>query len=256
MKDNSKSQGESQQTGTIYLLTCTVNGKQYVGQTRQKLHDRIRQHKNGTKYSAVDMAIQKYGLENFTVEVLETCPVEKLDEREIFWIRELKTRSPHGYNLTDGGNSNSNPSEETRKKISENHADFSGENNPNYGKECSPETREKIAASHRGKPSPQRGVKRSPETCKRISDAMKGKPSPRKGVKLSPETKEKMSKSKKGKGRPHTPETRRKISEANKGKPSPQRGVPRSEETKAKISEAQKAAWARRKKALENGGGK
>ena len=226
--------------GTIYLLTCTLNGKQYVGQTRQKLGRRISQHKSDSKKkraTGIAAAIRNHGLENFTVEVLETCPVDKLNEREKFWIRELNTRTPNGYNLTDGGDGNSNPSEETRKKISENHADVSGENNPNYGKECSPETREKIAAAHRGKPSPRKGVKLSPETKEKIAAAHRGKPSPRKGKK-------------------HTPESIAKMSESKKGKPSPLKGKPLSPETRQKLSDALKAAWARRKKALENGGGK
>lgn len=42
-------------------------------------------------------------------------------------------------------------SEETRKKISENHADISGENNPFYGKCHSKETKNKISASRKGK---------------------------------------------------------------------------------------------------------
>ncbi|MBR1807015.1 MAG: hypothetical protein IJ774_11620, partial [Selenomonadaceae bacterium] len=41
-----------------------------------------------------------------------------------------------------------------------------------------------------------------------------------------------------------------------KGKPSPLKGKPLSPETRQKLSDALKAAWARRKKALENGGGK
>ena len=36
-------------------------------------------------------------------------------------------------------------SEETRKKISEHHADFSGENHPMYGKHPSEETRQKMS---------------------------------------------------------------------------------------------------------------
>ena len=216
--------------GVIYLITCRINGKPYVGQTRQKLERRISQHKSGKGKSAVDIAIAKYGWENFSVAFLEVCPVAMLNEREKFWIAALNSKAPHGYNLTDGGGSNSNPSKETRAKISANHADVRGKNNPNYGKKCSSETRRKI------------------------SEARKGQPSPRKGKKHSEESKAKMSAIKKGKkGKPHSLETRAQISASNKGKPSRQKGKQRTEETKAKISVALKVAWARRKKAVENG---
>ena len=91
MKDNNNSAVESQQAdgvamGTIYSITCLINGKLYVGQTRQPLKRRISQHKCDSKKRAkcgVDAAIRKYGFENFTVKILEVCPVEMLNEREI-----------------------------------------------------------------------------------------------------------------------------------------------------------------------------
>lgn len=112
---------ESQpRTGLIYLITNTVNGMNYVGQTIQKLSVCLRQHKNG-KDQLIDKAIQKYGWENFTHEVLEeNIPREMLDEREIFWIAKLNTKIPNGYNLTDGGDSakGKQSSKETCAKIS------------------------------------------------------------------------------------------------------------------------------------------
>lgn len=42
--------------------------------------------------------------ENFTVEIIERCLSQaELNERERFWIKVLKSKSPNGYNLTDGG---------------------------------------------------------------------------------------------------------------------------------------------------------
>ena len=74
----------------------------YVGQTIQPLRERIWQHKHhGELY--VDQEIQRLGWENFTVEVLETCPFKLLNAREIFWIASLNTKYPNGYNLTSGG---------------------------------------------------------------------------------------------------------------------------------------------------------
>ena len=89
--------------GIIYLIVNLINGKKYVGQTYQKLEERIKQHVSCIKKRGVDLAIQEYGIDNFSYEIIEECPIEKLDEREIFWIAELNTRFPNGYNLTNGG---------------------------------------------------------------------------------------------------------------------------------------------------------
>lgn len=88
--------------GVIYCITCLLNNMKYVGQTKRSLKVRISEHRRGNQY--VDKAIQKYGLENFVVEVLEECDTqEQLDACEIFWIYKLNCKKPNGYNLTDGG---------------------------------------------------------------------------------------------------------------------------------------------------------
>lgn len=228
MKDNSNSGGESQQTGVVYKITCLITGKPYVGQTRQKLNRRIAGHKSSRRgRPGIDVAIRKYGWENFTVEVIETCPVEKLNEREIFWIRELNSKAPNGYNLTDGGDGGLNPSEETRAKISANHADFSGAKNGFYGKRHSEESRAKMSVAKKGKSHKPH----SQETRDKISASEKGKH-------VSEETRAKISSA--GKGRKLTAETRARMSVAHKGKTRPPATI-------AKIAAAVKAAWARKK---------
>ena len=274
----------SGQMGVIYKITCLVNGKGYVGKTKQKLEKRMTQHRYESKKGSIGLgaAIEKYKWENFTVEILEECPVELLSDREIFFIRELDTKAPNGYNLTDGGEGLVNPSAETRAKMSVNHPDISGEKNPNYGKKTPPEVCAKISAGNKGKHSerkgqktppevcakisahhadvsgeknPNYGKKTPPEVCAKISAANKGKPSPQKGRKRSPETCAKISAACMGrpsprKGKKHTPESIAKMSAAKKGK----KGTPHTPESKSKIAAALKAAWARRKKAVENGG--
>lgn len=51
-------------------------------------------------------AVNKYGKDNFTVELLESCNSrEELNSKEIYWIAELNSRDPDiGYNLAEGGN--------------------------------------------------------------------------------------------------------------------------------------------------------
>ena len=81
-----------------------LNWKLYVGQTRQPIEKRFLQHSKAD--SPLGNAMQDCGLENFTIEVIETCGTpEQLRTREMFWIRVLKCKVPNGYNQTDGGES-------------------------------------------------------------------------------------------------------------------------------------------------------
>lgn len=92
--------------GFIYKITNRVNGKVYIGQTRFTVEHRFKQHvKNYNvehRTQPLYMAFAKYGVENFQVETLEECSVDKLDEREIFWIAKYDSFK-HGYNATLGG---------------------------------------------------------------------------------------------------------------------------------------------------------
>lgn len=102
--------------GVIYKITCLVNGKPYIGKTKQTLNRRIGQHKLAN--SVIGQAIRKYGWENFTVEVLEECDTpEQLNEREQFWIAHFNSKTPNGYNCTAGGDGLSCPSVETIEKM-------------------------------------------------------------------------------------------------------------------------------------------
>ena len=92
--------------GCIYLVTNTINGKQYIGKTTDRLARRWIHHCNGrdVAHSLIDAAIQRYGEEAFTLETIEESNDEAiLYEMEAFCIQELGTRIPRGYNLTDGG---------------------------------------------------------------------------------------------------------------------------------------------------------
>lgn len=73
----------------IYLITNKVNGKRYVGQTSKTVEERFRDHIEDcytTKYNNRPLykAIKKYGVNNFTIEVLEECPNSVVNEREIY----------------------------------------------------------------------------------------------------------------------------------------------------------------------------
>lgn len=92
---------------SIYVITNTINNKQYVGKTNFNVEKRFKEHlqdsfKNCSENRPLYKAIRKYGKENFSVEVLEECSIEESYEREIFWIKEKNTYL-NGYNATIGG---------------------------------------------------------------------------------------------------------------------------------------------------------
>ena len=102
----------------IYLIMNRINFKKYVGLTSRKVARRFYEHSINRK-SAIGLAIQKYGSDNFLIVVLEVCEtLEKANEREKFWIAFHDCIAPNGYNRTDGGNTHSF-SEEALHNMSE-----------------------------------------------------------------------------------------------------------------------------------------
>ena len=93
--------------GKIYLISNTVNDKLYVGQTIQKLSKRFNGHccyskSDRSSNMYIKRAIHKYGKDKFKMTLIEECPVELLNDREIYWISFYDTYNK-GYNLTKGG---------------------------------------------------------------------------------------------------------------------------------------------------------
>lgn len=90
----------------IYKITNLENGQAYIGQSVD-CKERARQHiKAGLSSSRATnklyQQMQDDGLYNFTFEVLEEVPREKLNERETYWIDFYKTKE-YGMNGTKGG---------------------------------------------------------------------------------------------------------------------------------------------------------
>lgn len=106
----------------IYKITNQINGKVYIGQSRDIKHRRCCHEydlkNNRHKNPHLQRAYNK-NPEAFTFDIVCTCKEEDLDELEIFYIRKYRsTDQEHGYNLDSGGNSSGRVSEETRAKIS------------------------------------------------------------------------------------------------------------------------------------------
>lgn len=86
----------------IYLITNQINGKQYVGLTTRTSEERFKEHLCGNQF--VDKAIQKYGSNNFTLEILcKPKTIESLMEKESYWADKLNTYYPNGYNIAKCG---------------------------------------------------------------------------------------------------------------------------------------------------------
>ena len=94
---------------TIYCFTNLINDKKYIGSTIQEPNVRYNQHlynathENAHQYDyPLYQAIRKYGLRNFTFEILYQidCSEEKIREIEQQYIIKYNTLSPNGYNQT------------------------------------------------------------------------------------------------------------------------------------------------------------
>jgi len=93
-----------QRWGCVYRLTNTVNNKVYIGQTVE-FKKRMYNHKceSYSPDTPISQAIQKYGWENFTKEILiDDVPEEDLKNLEDSYIEVEETLVPNGYNVLNG----------------------------------------------------------------------------------------------------------------------------------------------------------
>lgn len=96
--------------GYIYKITNTVNNKIYIGKTVNTIEYRWHQHiceatnKKNTKI-LLHKAINKYGHDKFTIEIIEQCDNKLLDEKEKLYINLYDSfyTKGKGYNMTQGG---------------------------------------------------------------------------------------------------------------------------------------------------------
>lgn len=143
------------QDGRSYFVYrhTSPSGKVYVGITSQAPTRRWA-HGHGYRHNPYFLkAIQKYGWDNFTHEVLcSGLSKEAACEKEMELIRFHRSNNEeYGYNLSSGGEFPSTGitlSEETRRKLSESKR---GDKSPWYGKKFSEEHRRKMRESHLGK---------------------------------------------------------------------------------------------------------
>lgn len=172
------------------MITCNVNNKRYIGRKTSTIF-------LGEKYLGsglhIKRAVQKYGRENFNVQLLEECEeIAELIEREVFWIKYFNAvESENFYNHSPGGyhegflpgDLNIAKSARARRINSEKH----------LGKKMNREFSERQRQIHLGKPSGmlgkqhteqfkieqaertrKRNLERDPEIYKKVSESAKG----------------------------------------------------------------------------------
>lgn len=93
--------------GKIYCISNNINNKLYIGKTLFTLQKRFEEHCKDSKKELKEKrplyaAMRLYGIENFSIKLIEECELSELEERERHWINYYHTYT-EGYNATLGG---------------------------------------------------------------------------------------------------------------------------------------------------------
>jgi group I intron endonuclease len=238
----------------IYRITCTANGKIYIGSAislkvrRQHHWNRLKAKAHGNRH--LQNAWNKHGPDAFTWDVIEFVATEQLIDREQHFIDQFDSCNPRlGFNISPTAGSCLGCKHTDEGKARKSAA--------LKGKKKSPEAVEKVRLALLGKPgkpwteetrakacAAMKGVKRSPEACQRMREARLARPKRT----LTEEQKAKIAAANRGRTgsdkqraaatkanqtRVWTEEARRKIGEANRGRIV-------SDDTRAKMSATRK----------------
>lgn len=89
----------------IYKITNLVNNKIYIGQTTRDIKDRFISHIYSSNNTLLKVAIEKYGIKNFKIELLESTDCKNTaDNLEEKYVKLFKSYiNTHGYNNTNSG---------------------------------------------------------------------------------------------------------------------------------------------------------
>jgi group I intron endonuclease len=200
----------------VYLVTNTIDGKQYVGMTSKRLAARWRAHRYEGKRPErknllLHQALKLHGESVFTREVLYRCEErERACRLEMEEIAKRGTLHPGGYNLSPGDGL---PGPVERRR------------NGMRGRTHSPETKQKIGAKSRGRALTE-------EHRRKVGDHFRGK-------KLTAEHRAKVAASKLG---PNNPMWQRDFSATHREKLS-------AAGRNRKMTDAQRAALSARMRA-------
>jgi group I intron endonuclease len=166
-------------TYVVYQVTCSANGKRYVGYTSKTAEERFEQHLLNARWkrkTALYDAIRCYGPSAFSVEVLQLCrDHQHACEVEVACIVSSGSLLPDGYNMTHGGDG----VPLTREQIDSANAKKRGKSSDKQkaaalrrrGSKASPETRAKLSVAQRGKKHSEEWVFKQIATFKKNRDA-------------------------------------------------------------------------------------
>lgn len=200
----------------VYITTNLINGKQYVGD-----HSTFKL-KDGYKGSGdvLKQAFQIYGKKNFKKEILEFFSTKQnAFDAQGKYIKQYNTLSPNGYNICPNGGLGFQESfsEDTKAKMKNNHADYTGEKHPLFGKKHKEESNRKNSETKKAWYQTEEGIacrKHISECRKNAPPVKRTKPSPMKGKKRPVEVGLKISTALKG--RTNTEEQKQKNRDAQK----------------------------------------
>lgn len=126
----------------LYKIINKINNKSYIGKHKYKESPIDSYAGSGI---CLKKAYDKYGINNFTKEILEiNIEEEDINKKEKDYIKSLREKGEAQYNIASGGDGGKT---------------FKGEINPMRGWQPSEETRKKMSESHKGQIQANKGKK-------------------------------------------------------------------------------------------------
>lgn len=226
----------------IYLVTNTISGKVYVGQTTQTVEARWEDHLYDVDHGSTLIfhnAIRSYGKDVFKLETLCRCPNQQaLNKAEIFFIWVLgASKRAFGYNMTLGGSFGKLSLDAALRKQEKVQAD--------WDRRTLEEKRKRMFAAFSVPWSEERraakrkevvGIERPAWVRKKMSDAhirQHSTDTPEQRKAYGARMRQVQLSCPSFKGRTHTEENRRIMSEASKAYWTPERRAEKSEQMRA-----------------------
>jgi group I intron endonuclease len=107
----------------IYKISSKLDGRLYIGSAidfDKRKYEHLKRLRKGTHHSKkLQHFYWKYGESSLDFSIIELCEIDKLLEREQYWIDETKAYTKSGFNIcpTAGSSLGRILSEDTKNKI-------------------------------------------------------------------------------------------------------------------------------------------